>query len=120
MVTVSNDNIAQKCDFMVRVGELACPSCGGALKYYDKISRIQRTKAGVTNWVQMNRIRCTGCGMVHREISEDISPYKHYEVEVILGVIEGLISFETLGYEDYPCEMTMKRWIIENQRLCFN
>ena len=34
-----------------------------------------------------------------------------------MGVIEGLITPETLGYEDYPCEMTMHRWMNEKNRL---
>jgi hypothetical protein len=33
-----------------------------------------------------------------------------YESEIIIGVLEGLITCETLGYEDYPCEATMRRW----------
>jgi hypothetical protein len=37
-------------------------------------------------------------------------PYKQYEREVIIGVMDGYITPETIGYEDYPCEMTMKRW----------
>ena len=42
---------------------------------------------------------------------------KEYESEIIIGVIEGLITPETLGYEDYPCEMTMNRWLSEKNRL---
>lgn len=37
-------------------------------------------------------------------------PYKQYEAEVIIGVLEGFITCETIGFEDYPCEMTMVRW----------
>lgn len=37
-------------------------------------------------------------------------PYKQYEAEIIDGVREGLIDSSTLGFEDYPSEMTMKRW----------
>lgn len=44
-------------------------------------------------------------------------PYKQYEAEVIIGVLEGLITCETLGFEDYPCEMTMSRWIAQEQQL---
>ena len=39
-----------------------------------------------------------------------LHPYKQYDSEIIDGVIEGLIDSDTLGFEDYPCEMTMKRW----------
>ena len=54
---------------------------------------------------------------LHRELPSSIIPYKEYESEIIIGVIEGLITPETLGYEDYPCEMTMNRWINEKNRL---
>ena len=41
---------------------------------------------------------------------KNILPFKHYEKDIIEGVTEGWITSDTLGYEDYPCEMTMKRW----------
>ena len=50
---------------------------------------------------------------VGRFIENFIFPYKQYESEIIRGVLEGLITCETLGFEDYPCEMTMLRWLIE-------
>ena len=46
----------------------------------------------------------------YRELPELIFPYKQYEAEVIIGVLEGFITCETIGFEDYPCEMTMVRW----------
>lgn len=50
------------------------------------------------------------CQTLHRELPDFIFPYKQYEAEVIQGVLEGFITTETSGYEDYPCEMTMVRW----------
>lgn len=87
-----------------------CPKCGGDLKYYDRVQRIVRTKGRKTWKVPMRRLRCLSCGALHRELPELIFPYKQYEAEVIIGVLEGLITCETLGFEDYPCEMTMMRW----------
>jgi hypothetical protein len=54
---------------------------------------------------------------MHRELPDYILPYKQYEIEVIMGVLEGLITCETLGYEDYPCEMTMFRWLSQKAQL---
>ena len=31
--------------------------------------------------------------------------------DIIEGVQNGIITSESLGFEDYPCEETMKRWI---------
>lgn len=95
---------------MVSSEEEACPKCGGSLKYYDRIYRMIRTKGGHAKRTKIRRLRCVGCGALHNELPSDIFPHKQYEAEIIVGVIEGLITADTLGYEDYPCEMTMKRW----------
>ena len=86
--------------------------------YYDSVRRIVRTKGRKTKWIQVQRFRCDRCGELHRALPAFLYPYKQYEVEVIRGVLEGFITPETLGYEDYPCEMTMLRWkAIKNWRL---
>lgn len=104
---------------MINNNELICPNCGGDLKYYDKVRRILRTKKRETKRVQIRRLRCSVCGSVHRELPNYILPYKQYETEVIIGVIEGLISPDTIGYEDYPCEATMNKWKKQNSLKSF-
>lgn len=91
-----------------------CTSCGGALKYYDKVKRIVRTKGGDRLNIYVKRFRCTVCNAIHRHLPEFIFPHKHYDAEIIKGVLEGFINPSTIGYEDYPCEMTMRRWVREN------
>ena len=95
---------------MVSNDTSTCPKCGGNLRYYDSVARMIRTKGRKTEKIPMRRLQCIGCGAVHRELPELIFPYKQYEAEIIIGVLEGLITCETLGFEDYPCEMTMIRW----------
>lgn len=99
---------------MVNTNDYFCPVCGGDLYYYDSVSRIVRTKGKETRHVRVRRLRCATCKTLHRELPDFIFPYKQYEAELIKGVIEGLITSDTLGYEDYPCEMTMKRWGSQN------
>lgn len=94
-----------------------CPACGGCLKFFDTVKRIVRTKARATEWIMIRRLRCTVCGSLHREIPDNLFPYKQYEAEVIVGVLEGLITCETLGFEDYPCETTMAQWITQKHQL---
>lgn len=87
-----------------------CPSCGGILKHYDKVKRIVRTKGGGKRWIEVDRVRCVDCKRLQRLLPDVIFPYKHYESAIIQGVLEGLITPNTIGFEDYPCEMTIKRW----------
>lgn len=87
-----------------------CPDCGGDLKHYDKIFRLVRTEGGKRRHVKIRRLRCTRCHKIHRELPEFIFPYKQYDGRIIQAVLEGIITSETLGFEDYPCEMTIKRW----------
>ena len=97
---------------MIAENEVICPNCGSDnLIHYDTVTRVVRTKGRKTNRVRIRRLRCKGCRRVHREIPSYIYPYKQYESEVIDGVIDGYISPETLGFEDYPCELTMLSWI---------
>ena len=95
---------------MISDNQSICPKCGGQLKYYDHVQRLVRTKFGNKKWVAIRRLRCCKCHAVHRELPDFIFPYKQYEADIIIGVLEGLITCETLGFEDYPCEMTMIRW----------
>ena len=99
---------------MVSNNESTCPNCGGKLKYYDKVNRIVRSKRRSTKWITM---KCQVCGGLHRELPDDIFPYKQYEAEIIRGVLEGFITPETIGFEDYPCEMTMIRWDAQKSQL---
>lgn len=102
---------------MITNDELTCPGCGGALKYYDKVQRIIRSKGRSFKYIEIRRFKCTGCGTIHRELPDDIIPYKQYEAEIIRGVLEGFITSDTLGFEDYPCEMTMNRWRAQKEQL---
>ncbi len=102
---------------MVIKAESTCPKCGGELKHYDTVKRIIRTKGRRTEWIRIARVRCTRCGTFHRSLPEDLLPFKQYEAEVIFGVLEELITCETVGFEDYPCEMTMERWKTQKSQL---
>ena len=87
------------------INEKACPNCGGGLMHYDTVSRKCVMKDRNVSVVKIRRMRCKKCKKLHREIPPYIFPFKHYETEIVLGVVEGLITSDTLGYEDYPCEV---------------
>lgn len=94
-----------------------CPKCGSSLKYYDRVKRLVRTKGGIKNWIKVKRFKCIKCNNLHRFLPEFIFPYKHYTTEIIEGVIDGYITSDTLGFEDFPCEKTMSRWREKNNLL---
>lgn len=96
---------------MINAGISNCPNCGGNLKYYDRVSRMIRVKGGDKRYLKVRRFKCVECRKIHRELPNYIYPYKQYEADIIKGVLEGYITPETIGFEDYPCEMTMSRWI---------
>ena len=87
-----------------------CPKCGGEIQRYGKVRRKVLTKYRNSKWITVQRYRCKSCGHVWRDLPDNILPYKQYEREMIEGVREGLIDSDILGFEEYPCEMTMKRW----------
>lgn len=95
---------------MVRTNEEKCPSCGGYLRYYDKVKRMVRIEGGCKRYIKIRRMKCTSCRKLHRELPNHVLPYKQYTYEIIMGVLNGHITSDILGYEDYPCEMTMFRW----------
>lgn len=102
---------------MITVATTTCPRCGGLLKHYDTVKRIVRTKWRKSEWITIRRMYCPKCGCVHRELPEDILPFKQYEAEMIRGVLEGFITSDTLGFEDYPAEVTMSRWLSQKYQL---
>lgn len=95
---------------MVAYGNSICPNCGGQLKHYDKVNRYVKGKNGNRIQTKIRRCKCVICKRIHRELPQHILPYKQYDAEIIKGVKEGYITPEVIGYEDYPCEVTMNRW----------
>ena len=84
--------------------------CRNPLSYYDTVRRIVRKEGRITQRAYIRRLRCDNCGRIHRELPSFILPYKQYEARIIRGVVAGLITPETPGFEDYPCEAVMRIW----------
>lgn len=95
---------------MVSNDDIFCPYCGGQLKHYDNVKRFIRSEFGKKEFIFVERRYCTACGRVHRVIPNDIYPYKQYRANIINDFVNGVINDDNLEYEDYPCEMTVKRW----------
>lgn len=87
-----------------------CPCCGTKLKYRDTRRRIMKKEGGVVIFLMLRRLFCRKCRRLHIELPACLSPYKHYDVEVIEGVIDGIVTEDDLDSENYPCAATMERW----------
>lgn len=94
-----------------------CPFCHVPLVYRDRVKRIVRSRDGVKTVYMIRRLKCPSCQAMHRELPDFMVPYRHYCKDVIDGVLRGQITPETIGYEDYPSELTMKRWLKFYSRL---
>lgn len=89
-----------------------CPICGHPLKARDHVERIIKRANGEVRWLRIRRLVCTNksCHSLHRELPDLLAPYKHFESDIIAGVLDELITPDTKGYEDHPAESTMQQW----------
>lgn len=82
-----------------------CPICQATLRYWDSRQRIRRKEGGLKDQLIIRRFYCKNCRSYHNELPACLVPYKHYETEVISGVLDGVVQPEDLDSEDYPsCE----------------
>ena len=88
-----------------------CPVCQGNLRYRDSRPRIRKKEGGRLERLMIRRFRCDSCHSYHNELPDCLVPYKHYETEVIAGVLDEIIVPEDLDSEDYPSFSNMLRWI---------
>ena len=68
-------------------------------------------EGGTKERLIIRRLKCTGCRVLHTELPDCLVPYKHYDSEVISGVIDGIVTPDDEDSADFPCEETMKRWL---------
>lgn len=68
-------------------------------------------EGGTKERLIIRRLKCTGCRVLHAELPDCLVPYKHYDSEVISGVIDGIVTPDDEDSADFPCEETMKRWL---------
>lgn len=88
-----------------------CPLCGGELQSRGKVRRLVRMKNGEKKYYFISRYSCKECKHWHRVLPDVLIPYKQYPKKVIEGFIDGSITNDDLDFEDYPCEITQKRWM---------
>jgi hypothetical protein len=88
-----------------------CPICHSYLNYRDSRIRIRKKEGGIKERLMIRRFYCKNCHSYHHELPDCLVPYKHYEAEVISGVLDEVILSDDLDSEDYPSFSTMLRWM---------
>lgn len=94
-----------------------CPVCQRMLRYRDSHPRIRKKEGGTGGTggtrerLMIRRFRCQNCHSYHNELPDCLVPYKHYEAEVIAGVLDEVILPDDLDSEDYQSFNTMLRWL---------
>lgn len=66
-----------------------CPICQATLRYRDSRPRIRKKEGGLKDQLIIRRFYCKNCHSYHNELPDCLVPYKHYETEVISGVLYG-------------------------------
>ena len=87
-----------------------CPHCGTELVYRDTCSRHYKLDGGKRVWFRIRRLKCPHCKVLHRELPDVLAPFKHYRLDIIMGMLDGSLTTDDLKYENYPCEKTVERW----------
>lgn len=88
-----------------------CPLCQNTLVYRDSRLRICKKEAGEKTHLRIRRFYCKSCKTHHNELPDCLLPYKHYETQVISGVLDDIVKQDDLDSEDYPSSKTMCRWL---------
>lgn len=107
-------NTRKKKGFLIISEETpVCPECMCQLALRDHKERIHKLAGGEKQWYMIPRWECKNedcpCRL-HSGIPNNLTPYKHYDAEVIEDVIDDRKSSEDIETEDYPCEQTMQNW----------
>lgn len=99
--------------FFVKSSETipGCPYCGGQLRYRDSRLRVRKHEGGSRDFLKIRRFRCSSCNSYHTELPDVLLLYKHYEAEIISGVIDEIVSPDDQDSEDYPSMNTMMYWL---------
>lgn len=92
------------------MSEIMCNRCGCRMAGYDHVIRKVKVEFGKTIEIRVPRAKCPNCGRVKRILPNEILPYKQFRRDIVIGFMDGTKSYYELEYEDYPCEVTVKRW----------
>ena len=109
MISITEYTSLCKGNFIIITGpsESFCPICGGELNVRGTCIRKVR-KEGTTQSLRLRVMKCRNCQKTHREIPDDIIPYKRTGLTNFCEIAEAEAT-------DYPSDTStwqrMKRWL---------
>lgn len=110
MISITEYTSLCKGNFIIITGpsESFCPICGGELNVRGTCIRKVR-KEGTTQSLRLRVMKCRNCQKTHREIPDDIIPYKRTGLTNFCEIAEAEAT-------DYPCDTStwqrMKRSVL--------
>lgn len=109
MIIITNYTSLCKGELVIITGptDSNCPICGGSLSVRSTCVRKVR-KEGTAQRLRLRVMKCRVCQKTHREIPDDVIPYKR------TGLAD-YCEIATAGIDEYPCETStwqrMKAWL---------
>ena len=96
--------------FLVKTDEVVpCPLCSGLLNYRDSVYRNVKDMASNVMRFLLRRLLCQACNTLHRELPDNVQPYKHYGADVIQAVIDGDEEASSCAADN----STIRRWLAD-------
>ena len=90
--------------------DIYCPICGGSLKVHGTCRRKLITKNGAEVY-RLRVMECRRCGRTHRELPDEIIPYKRHNVELVEAIAEsGPGNHETIT--DHSTWRRITLWVM--------
>ena len=74
---------------------------GTELVYRDTCSRHYKLGGGKRVWFRIRRLKCPHCKVLHRELPDVLAPFKHYRLDIIMGMLDGSLTTDDLKYENW-------------------
>lgn len=90
-----------------------CESCGSDLKYYDKVSRMVRTKNRKVSIITVKRFKCPVCNCIHRNLPNNIFPYKQYDATGIKAYVKTM--YVTIEEDEFAEKYAREEAPVENE-----
>ena len=96
--------------FFTGTEKIPCPVCGGQLRVHGTCTRKLRRSEGIDVY-RLRVMECKTCGKTHRELPEEIVPYKRMDTELLSNISE-VSKEEDLGDIEVSTWKRVREWVL--------